>query len=83
MGVKKCGCKCEDLLGIGTEFAINIGDEIRVFTAGGVGPEPFQGTLIAIEPNTIVLDTPGEASEFVRFCCAHITSIELVSRGPA
>ncbi len=72
------------MLGIGTRFEIEIGDRIRVFTTGGVGPEPFEGVLSAIEENAIVLNgeiLDGEGkpvdSRFIRYCCSHITTIEL------
>lgn len=85
MGIvdKKCCCRCAELLGVGTDFEIEIGDRIRVFTTGGIGPEPFQGFLADVEENTIVLtdvhgnDGPEENTQFVRYCCAHITTIEL------
>jgi molybdopterin biosynthesis enzyme MoaB len=78
--MKQCCCTCEELLGVGTELEIEEGDEIRVFTTGGTGPEPFQGTLTAVEENTIAVDPPGQSNVFVRYCCAHITTIELVSK---
>ncbi|SCZ03868.1 hypothetical protein SAMN03080606_03758 [Alkaliphilus peptidifermentans DSM 18978] len=78
MGINSrvCCCRCDELLGVGTEFEVQIGDNIRVFTTGGAaGPEPFMGELIAVEENTIVLNPVGQTN-FVRYCCAQITSIE-------
>jgi len=83
MGVcpDRCCCTCEELLGVGTDREIQVGDNIRVFTtAGGAGPVPFQGELVAVEENTIVIDPPGLGELFVRICCAHIAVIELTSR---
>ncbi len=91
MGIKvPCACTCDDLLGHG-EFAINVGDKVRVWTtAGSPGVPaidiPVQGTLAAVEDNAIVLvDCEHRMEEiedeFVRFCCAHIAIIELVERG--
>ncbi|MFA5820370.1 MAG: hypothetical protein WC854_13975 [Bacteroidales bacterium] len=78
----RCCCTCEELLGVGTDREIVIGDNIRVFTtAGAAGPVPFQGELVAVEDNAIVIDPPGVGELFVRICCGHIAVIELTSRG--
>jgi hypothetical protein len=79
-----CCCTCDELLGVGTNRVIKKGDEIRVFTAaGGTGSVPFQGTFVENEGNTIIVDPPGSSDVYVRFCCAHITAIELVKQAPA
>lgn len=79
MGVcpERCCCTCEELLGIGTDFEIQVGDQVRIFTTGGIGPEPFMGELLAVEENTLVVQSPD--TDFIRYCCAHITTIERIT----